>query len=72
MPASSGDWHLLVLLTLSLVLASRSWAVVAHAAAPPREAPAAAGALVAAEVVVRELVAPEHAARLPGVAGSMY
>jgi hypothetical protein len=75
MPAPIGGLALLVRLTFSSVLASGWAAVGAHAAAAPREVPAAAAAdaPAAAEVVVRELVAQEaEVLRPPGVAAASY
>jgi len=62
MPALIGGWHSLVLLTLSLVSASRSWVVESHAAAAG--APEVVLAVQEDEVLL--------AVPLPGVAGSTY
>jgi len=69
MPASTGGWHSLILLTFNLVLAS-GW-VEAHAAAAQREvlAAAAADAPAAAVLVVAR---GDEALPLPDAAAASY
>jgi hypothetical protein len=79
MPASIGGWHLLVLLTFSLVSASRSWTVEEHAAVAVAQVPAVGvaqhevpAAAVALATAGDALAAAGDAALLPGAAGSRY